>query len=192
MHGDYRISMLNTLTDNQKYRLISLPYRAGLYVSHSDQSGGDEANDNELRALENLIYGFSDGVFGSELVQDIMATTIKHKDEWKNWGQDLHRVPEECSDALSILSPFVERKEQVAYASRIMDIGEAVALAFREAEEVSSFGAKIKLYFEYFSAMQKAKAAKLPKRSFDEYLAISADEREALNALAKALNRVYI
>lgn len=182
---------LETLTDNQRQILISLPYRAGLYVSQSDQSGGDEANDNELRALENLIYGFSDGVFGSEFTQNVMAATIQSKGDWASWAHGIEQVPAECSDALVILSSVVDHKERNAYAARIMDIGEAVALAFRE-DTGGSFVDRIKLYFEYLKASKRAQAAKLPKRSFEDYQSISADERVALNTLAQALQVEYI
>jgi len=189
----YRIIMvLETFTDNQFKRLISLPYRAGLFVSASDSSGGDAASENELRALENLIYGFSDGVFGSELVQHVMAETIKHKHEWKNWHKDLAHVPKECADALSILASQVDHKERAAYARRILALGEAVALAFREDIESQAGFGRFKAYLRYLKMVRQAKAKKLPVKSFEDFLSISPDERKALLALSSALNLEYI
>jgi len=184
--------ILSDLTDSQKMRIISLPYRAGLYVSASDQSGGDAASENEIRALENLIYGFSDGVFGSELVQDVMAETIKHKHLWKDWKKDIEAVPDECRDALLILSGHVDHKERGAYARRVLALGEAVALAFRE--DISSqagFG-RFKAYLRYLKMVRKARAKKLPARNFEDFLSISSDEHRALIALSSALNVDYI
>ena len=184
--------ILQSLTENQIYRLTSLPYRVGLYVSASDQSGGDMADENERRALENLIYGFSDGVFGSELVQDIMAHTIKQKDKWGEWGQHLEQVPDECRDALAILNGYVDYKERAAYAARLMDIGEAVALAFREDVSSQSGFGRVRAYIKYMSMSRKAKAKNLPVRSFEDFLSISNDEREALMAIASHSGVDYI
>jgi len=185
--------VLQNLTDNQRQRLVSLPYRAGLYVSQSDQSGGDAANENERRALENLIYGFADGMFGSEFVQRVMAETIKRKDQWGDWASDLEKVPDECSDALSILSGFVDHKERNAYGARIMDIGEAVALAFRESNEAESgVVGRFKAYLRYLGMVRRAKAKKLPVRAFEDFLSISPDERKALSRMAAALGTDYI
>lgn len=184
--------VLEQLTDNQRHRLVSLPYRAGLFVSVSDQSGGDQASDNEIRALENLIYGFSDGVFGSELVQNVMSETIKLKHEWKNWHENLDSVPEECRDALTILSSHVDQKERMAYARRIMALGEAVALAFREDIDAQSGFGRVKAYLRYMKTMRLAKSKNLPTKTFDNFLSISADEYDALMKMANAMNVDYV
>ncbi|MFK7839750.1 MAG: hypothetical protein AB8B83_05410 [Bdellovibrionales bacterium] len=179
-------------TDNQFQRLIQLPYRAGLYVSVSDDVGGEQASENEIRALENLIYGFSDGVFGSELVQHVMSETIKHKHEWKGWHDDLDKVPNECEDALAILAGHFDQKERNAYATRILSLGEAVALAFRENVEAQSGFARFKAYLHYMKCNKIAKKKSLPQKTFDDFLSISKDERLALEALATSLNLEYI
>ena len=179
-------------TDNQIERLVKLPYRAGLYVSASDESGGEAASQNELRALENLIYGFADGVFGSELVQHVMAETIKRKHEWKSWHDDLEKVPHECEDALSILSSHVDYKERESYAQRIIALGEAVALAFREDVDSQAGFGRFKAYLRYLKMVKQAKAKKLPVKSFDDFLSISSQERDALLKLGSALRVDYI
>lgn len=183
---------LSSLTDNQRLRLISLPYRAGLYISESDQSCGDAAAQNELRALESLIYGFADGVFGSELVQNIMAETIKNKESWPEWGHGLDQVPHECGDALSILQPYVDHKERSAYVVRIMDIGEAVALAFREDIASQSGFGRFKAYVGYRGYVKHMKKKKMPVRPFEDYLSISMDERNALQSMAEAFGTTYV
>ncbi len=184
--------ILAQLSESQIYRLTSLPYRVGLYISESDQSGGDAANENEIRALENIIYGFADGMFGVELIQDIMARTVQQKDEWSKWQGDLDKVPEECRDALSILSAYVNVKMRQSFAQRLIDIGEAVALAFREDISSQSGFSRLKARFRYWGMVREAKSKKLPVRSFDAFLSISAPEREALLKVARAMNVTYV
>ena len=183
--------VLPNLTDNQLYRLTSLPYRAGLFISASDKTGGDDSDEQELRAIESLIYGFSDGVFSSELVQNIMTQTIKQKDKWPEWDKDIEKVPEECADALAILSTYVDHKERMAYASRLVEIGEAVALAFREDFSTKSGVARMSAYMKYLSVVKKAKAKNMTVRSFEDFLHISYSERKALEKLSTALGVDY-
>ncbi len=183
---------LDQLTEHQKKVVCRLPYRAGLYVSQCDQSGGEDSDEEELRALHNLIHGFAANVFGSELIQYVMEETLKHKDSWFEWDKSLDMVLSECSDSISILRSYADEKEVNAYAMRIMEIGEAVALAFREDSYGDGFFGHMEARVKYWLACNKARAAKAPIRSFHDFLAISPQEREALQKLARALGTFYV
>ncbi|MCB9983440.1 MAG: hypothetical protein H6861_07195 [Rhodospirillales bacterium] len=129
------VDVLDQLSAQQRTLIVSMPYRAGLWVSHSDDEGGDEAHEKELTALANLIDGFSQQVFGSEMLQYIMHQTLARKDEWESWSGDIDKVPEECKQALEILRAHVDEKDVKVYAMRLMELGEAVAVAFREHDD---------------------------------------------------------
>jgi hypothetical protein len=171
---------------------VRLPYRVGVWVSQSDITGGAAADDEELTALNNILHGFDGQVFGSEFLQYVMAETLENKDKWDQWGQKIEKVPEECQKAIDVLGDYLGHKERVAYANRLMEIGEAVAMAFREYDENLGMIQKLMLFLEYQG--NKKKAARHDKiiRSFDEYLNISANERKALGEIAKALGTVYV
>jgi len=180
------MDVLNNLSAEQRTLIVSLPYRAGLWVSHSDEEGGDEAQQKELTALANLIDGFVQQVFGSELLQYIMSETLKRKDEWESWSANLDQLPAECVEALSILREHVGEKDVTVYAMRLMEIGEAVAVAFREHADPTPGQ-----YVSYALSRIKARLQKVPVKSLDQYLSISAQERKALGALASALGIQY-
>ncbi|MCB1721406.1 MAG: hypothetical protein H6860_01720 [Rhodospirillales bacterium] len=184
------MSVLDQLSAQQRTLIVSLPYRAGLWVSHSDAAGGDKAHDKELTALANLIDGFSQQVFGSELLQYIMHQTLARKDEWESWASHIDKVPEECKQALEILRAHVDEKDVTVYAMRLMELGEAVAVAFREHDDPVGLD-KFKLLASYTLSRVKARLKKVPVKSFDEFLNISAEERKALNRLAGALGVNY-
>ncbi len=183
-------TVLEKMTADERSLITSLPYRAGLWVSMSDDTGGDESHEKEVQALNNIIVGFSEMVFGSELLQYIMDETVKRKDEWHEWQNGVDQVPKECADALNILRDHVDDKEVNAYAQRLIEIGEAVALAFREYEE-QSFKDKLNVYSSYVINKIKANLKKQPSKSFEQFLNISLSERKALNALALALDTRY-
>ncbi len=182
---------LNSLTPEQRDIVVKLPYRAGLFISESDNSGGDSANDDERRTLENIIYGFADGVFGSELIQYIMSEIINRRAEWGQWDQNLDNVLQEAHDAMEILSAYVDQKECSAFTVRIMEIAEAVALAFREQENLTHIE-HLRLYLSYLSHRARARALKMPYRNFNDFLSISPAERVALSQMAQALKTQYI
>ncbi|HOO82767.1 MAG TPA: hypothetical protein PK513_09715 [Alphaproteobacteria bacterium] len=184
------MSVLDQLSAQQRTLIVSLPYRAGLWVSYSDDEGGEEAHQKELTALANLIDGFSQQVFGSELLQYIMCETLKRKDEWVNWSGDLEKIPGECAEALQVLSAHVDEKDVKVYAMRLMELGEAVAVAFREHDKPSG-AEKFKLFLAYALTVLKARLKKKPVKSFEQFLNISTDERRALDRLASALKVDY-
>lgn len=183
--------MLEQLSPDQKLVIVSLPYRVGVLVSKCDQSGGRAANVQELEALANILEGFTQQVFGSELLQYVMAGTMENKERWGEWAADLGAIYTDCEKAVDILHGLSDAKDVGAYRTRLMEIGETVAVAFREFE-VMGFGEKLKAYLSYMSARGKARKLKQPYKSFDDFLNISMKERAVLQKIAKALGTYYI
>lgn len=184
--------MLERLTPDQKHVIVSLPYRVGLLVSHSDKSGGQGAQAQELETLANILDGFTQQVFGSELLQHVMAGTMNGRAHWSEWGADLDSVYVDCRKAVDILYALSDEKDVATYRARLLEIAEAVAVAFREAEHLS-FSDKAKAYLSYMLAKRKAKSLKQSSyKSFDEFLNISMAERRVLEKVAAALGTYYI
>ncbi|MCB1563205.1 MAG: hypothetical protein KDJ75_06485 [Alphaproteobacteria bacterium] len=180
------------LSESDKANIISLPYRVGLWVSRSDSAGGADADAQELSTLANIIDGFAGEVFGSELVQHIMSATLARRGEWADWAEDPGDIPKDCRAAAEALAAHVEPREVAAYVARLMEIGEAVALAFREREEPDSLPQKITAYSAYGLLKLKARLKKRSCKSFDQFLNISTAERKALEKLAAAMGTAYI
>lgn len=186
------MTILDQMTDEKRDLVASLPYRVGLWISESDQSGGDNSDEQELKTLDGLIQGFSGDVFGSELLQYIMADTVAKRDQWARWSQNLDDVPGDCEKAVDILRMYADEKEVNAYVSRLMEIAEAVALAFREQEGNLSPLQSLILYIDYLFFRMKAKKHQPQMKSFDQFLYISPHERKALNEIARRLGTRYI
>ncbi len=186
------MTVLDKLSDAQRLLIASLPYRVGVWVSHSDQSGGTDSEEKEREVLKNLIHGFSYEVFGSELLQYIMADTVAQQEHWSDWEKDVEDIPEECEAAVDILRSYVDDKDVNAYTTRLMEIGEAVALAFREHDYNLSFFQKSKLYLEYVFLRWRAKKHQPHVHSFEQFLYISPHERRALSIVAKRLGASYL
>lgn len=179
--------MFNSLNIDEKRLIVQLPYRVGLYVSESDQSGGEDSDAQEAQVLANIIRGFAEEIMGAESIQHIISTTLMLKEQWGEWGENLQNVPQECEQAIEIMRHHVSRKDAKAFAVQLYEIGEAVALAFKEYEggnPVKDFVTYIKFTFE----VARAKRLNLREKSFEEFLSISPVERHALKKISHALH----
>lgn len=180
------MSFLETLTPDQRNIIVSLPYRVGLWVSDSDSSGGDEANTHEIQALSNILHGFAEEMFGSETMQYIMSETLNRKEDWSNWSKSVGEVPQDCRFAIDVLKEKTSSKDVNAFRNHLMEIGEAVAMAFHE--EQTRWG--ISAYIAYtLGKFKKTRASSVA--SFQDYLRISVNEHRALHTLAGALGTAY-
>ena len=177
------MAFLEKLTSDHRQLMVRLPYRVGLWVSRSDSAGGGESDQRESQALSNILHAFAEDLFGSETVQQIISETINRKAEWPQWGGNLDMVPGECRDAVDLLRQHGEGKDARVLQNHLMEIAEAVALAFREDDSGVSAFAAFGMYVRYmFSGSKKGR-----KVSFAEFRNISANERKALDAIADAL-----
>lgn len=184
------MTFLQQLPNDDRELLISLPYRVGVWLSHIDDHGGDEADDEEKRALASIIDGFTRDVFGSEVVQYIMMETLEKKDHWEAWANNTDDIHKDCQRAIDILNEAVEEKEVSAFKRRLIEIAEAVALAFREYDSLD-FMTKMKVYLLYYKEKYKANKRKQSFKSIDQFLNISLKERQALYHLADTLGVQY-
>ncbi len=186
------MNFLDSLLPDQRNLLVSLPYRVGLYVSESDQSGGDDSDEAEMRALESIITAYSQEVFGSETVQYVISETVNRKAEWDIWGENLDTIESQCHQAVDILSSAVDDKEVSSFKRHLIEIGESVALAFREYGDSTPMLDKIRIYMYYMKSRKEAVSKGIIPMEWDQFINISLDERKALQRLAQALNTNYI
>ncbi|MGN7438654.1 MAG: hypothetical protein ACTHOO_08430 [Alcanivorax sp.] len=186
------MNFLDQLMPDQRNLLVSLPYRVGLYISQSDQSGGDESDQAEMDALSSIIIAYSQEVFGAETVQYVVGETVQRKAEWEAWSKDLEMIQGECYKAIDILSETVDEKEVSAFKRSLLEIGESVALAFREYGADTPIMDKIKIYMFYRKSRKEAAQKGIVAMEWDQFINISLDERKALQTIANALNTTYI
>lgn len=184
------MSFLDDLSADQRQMLVSLPYRVGIYVSQSDVSGGADSDAQELQALSNILGGFAGEVFTSETVQYVITETLRQQEHWAAWNKLADEVIADCRRAIDVLNDHVEEKEVNAFKQHLMEVGEAVALAFREVEDLS-FSKRLALKIQFMKLEYMAKKQGHVYKTFDEFLNISSAERAVLEDLASALEIDY-
>ena len=109
------MSFLETLTNAEKDTLVSLPYRAGLWVSQSDDAGGAESSALELQTLSNIINGFARDIFGAEMMQHVMAETLAQQERWPEWALKMDSVVDDCGRAVDLVRTHGDAKDVNAF-----------------------------------------------------------------------------
>ncbi|MCK5374161.1 MAG: hypothetical protein KAJ40_02655, partial [Alphaproteobacteria bacterium] len=139
-----------------------------------------------------MITAYSQEVFGAETAQYIIGETVSRKSEWLEWSSELNMIEEECARAVYILTNIVDVKEVNAFKRCLMEVGESVALAFREYDSSVSVIDKIKIYLSYMQSRSKAAKLGMVVNGWDRFLNISMAERASLQKIAHALNTMYV
>lgn len=181
------MAFLEVFSEDERRFLVSLPYRAGVWVSSSDTTGGQESGAQELQALERAIQGIAQGMFESAFVHEVMAETFLRKAEWPEWARGTGTVPDDCRCAIAMMR---ERNMPVrdvdAYRRILMQIGLEVAKAFREYTRNEPFLYRLTRGIgiavdRFFGALRGEKYVS------QDLLNISYSEDVALNTLAMSL-----
>lgn len=181
------MSFLKDLDEERRELLVSLPYRVGLWISQCDDAGGAESDAQELQTLSNLLHGIAEEIFGAETVQHIISGTISEQPKWQEWSRNLDSVLDDCRQGIALLERTVDPKEVNAFRRHLFEVGEAVALAFREHGQDMPLADRGRMYVSYYMGAAKAYIRGTPHRSLDEFLKISIRERAALAMLRESL-----
>lgn len=182
------MAFLEQFSAEERALIISVPFRAGHWVSVVDDTGGAKAGDAEREALENIITERARGMFESAFVHEVMAETCTRQDDWKAWSDNMDTVLEDCAKVVGIIGGKLAERDLDAYRMNVMGIGLAVAKAFREMDDGAPFFVKLQtkilLFIEAIVRLIKR------DRSYDaeSALNISFEEDVALTKLSKALH----
>ena len=180
------MAFLEEFSQDDRVRLVTLPYRVGLWVSTSDSAGGHAADQQEVDALEVTITRIAQGLFESAFVHEVIAETFLNKSQWPQWSGNIAAVPDECLAAVHSLQGKLPQRDIDAYRHILMQVGLEVARAFREYDKGAPIGVRL---LRGFSMMIDRLFGIIHGEKFvsDDILNISYEEDIALNKLAQVL-----
>ncbi len=181
------MAYLDHFSDDTKQLLIRLPYRAGLWISASDTTGGDESDEAEKQALASIVRGFTEDFLKSEFVEAIMRETVRHMDEWDGWNDDVDSIPSEIRRGIELAALYIDHKQMSAFKQSLMDVAMTVAMAYREFDSTTPFSVQMRIYSKYWMEYVRSYIQKTQPPIMDQYLNISHEEHQALDALEEAL-----
>jgi hypothetical protein len=181
------LSYLEQFTEDQRELLTSLPYRTGLHIGESDTTGGQDASEAELRAIEAIVTGYVEDFCKSEFVEELMRQTLARRDHWDHWRENLDKVPGEIRECLELLATKIDHKQITAFKHNLFEIAMGVALAHREFDPEGPLGDKIKFYSDYYFRWVNAYLKKEKILDIEEAMNISRAEQAAILKLEEVL-----
>lgn len=181
------MAYLEHFNEEQRTLLIRLPYRAGLWVSASDNTGGDESEEAERQALAAIVRGFTEDFLKSEFVEEVMRHTVAHSDQWDQWGGQSENIPDEVRRGIEIAALYIDHKQIHAFKQSLNDVAMTVAMAYREFDSATPLAAQMRIYSKYWLECARSYIKKTQPPIMDQYLNISAAEHRALDRLQDAL-----
>ena len=180
------MAFLERFTPDERELLVSLPYRAGLWISQADSTGGGAADHDELDALETIIGRQAKGMFHSAFVHEVMVELYRNQEHWPRYARDTDSVLADCDRAVALIGEKLPEHDLAAYRLTLMLIGTEVAKAFREYDNgpslLGALWSGFKLRFDAFVGAVRG-------RPYEKeiLLNISYQEDIALSKLAVAL-----
>ncbi len=179
---------LSLLTADSREFLVMLPYRAGLYVSFSDVTGGWEAQEREIKTLTSILREFSEDYCKCELAQTVLMQTLAERTKWPLWSQQIDALPAEAASTMAVLKDKFSEAQVNSFREVIVDIALAVAMAFREVSEESAAASQQSLLssvLSHFTGLNRREESPYSRN-------ISSAEKAALVKLCTALGYTKI
>lgn len=161
------------LNPKDKQMLARVLYRCAMWVSFSDDEGGDPAQNLEGRVLKRSTQDLYRSFPNGSDEREILGIILSNSHNWRAWNENLINLIPELKQAAPLMSPTVR---QLA-----MTLSKDVATAFQERSMISSWFAQITMIIRgIFSKLS-------PNLTPQEYANISGNEKAALHELAGAL-----
>ncbi len=180
------MSVLAQFSASELELLASLPYKAGVFVSHADDEGGEEDDAREIDALGACIRKIAEHHAHMPFTVAIMGQTLDLKMQWGSWEERSFTTPQDCMMAVSLLEGRITDDELKDFRGALIEIATSVAQAYGEfnsfddADKKSGgFGALLKKFTGGFSGVSVDDAG--------HPMNVSASEGSAIDALKAAL-----
>ena len=138
------MSALNDFIDEERALLVSIPVRAGYWISHIDDVPGSARDDaREQLALEKALGMIVDKTGDDRFINDIAEFALSSKGDWPRWSDNAGTVLADIPKALSLIESRLSAKDLKDYKSAIYRIAGVVAQAAHEDGAAASNGTGI-------------------------------------------------
>lgn len=171
---------LSSLSPEEIEIIVSLPYKAGIYISYAEDEDGGKDDDREMRAMERALSAFAQGDDNSPLIKEIASEILRRKSDWSGWAEGVFVIEPECEKAVKIIKPLVSNRDFQAYIKMIIDITTDVAQAYGE------FGMEPEKPSGIMGFVKKMMGA---PDDADQPMNVSAAEDDSIARIVKALKK---
>jgi len=174
---------LNDFSNEERMRLVSIPYRVGMWISDADDIKGSERDDKrEEKILEMAINKLSKNHRKMPFASSVMQALEKNKKQWAMWqARALEEdVLNDLQAALKAVQNSASKRDLSEYKHAVWQIAMVVAQAYDEDHDPDN-EMHVNNFFEFLGGFVfKPKLKKRP-----DY--ISSREKVALKKLQAVL-----
>lgn len=181
------MSALAQLSASECELLYSLPYRAGLFISHADDVDGGADDAAELQALQEAMKAVAGLETHAGVTAEIFNQCLRLRSEWPRWEAKAFTTPEDAKAARMMMVQKFGEPTARDFSAALMEVGTSVA---RAAGEYDRFEDHARQADGFLGAlMQKIVGgfAGLAEDDSGHPMNVSAAEDTALATLARAL-----
>lgn len=179
------MSALSLFSPEERDFLIGLFYRTGLYISHADDDGTTQRDDEkETKALLSVLNFLSGRKKYGEMVSELAAEAAHQNKSWKRWAQQEESFLDDAAKAAKMISTRFNKDDVLHFKKALMLVGSYVAKSYREEADYAQEEAGI--FGELGEKITAMMTAITDRQSHDE-MSVSPAEYDALHALHKAL-----
>jgi hypothetical protein len=126
------MTSLNDFTKDEAELIVSLPYKAGMWVSHSEDQDGEKDDTHENKALSACLRHFAKMGEGKPFFAQVIKETLRREDQWAEWADQSFTLIQDIQKAVPILRGKASVDEIKLFKRSLMEIGTAVAQASDE------------------------------------------------------------
>jgi hypothetical protein len=173
------MTSLADFTKEEADLIVSLPYKAGMWVSHSEDQDGESDDTHENKALTTCLRHFAKMGDGKPLFAQIIKEALRSEDKWADWADQSFTLIEDIQKAVPILRGKASVDEIKLIKRSLMEIGTAVA---QSSDEYGDDSASEGIFGKILS-----KFSNLADHDAGHPMNVSASEDSALEKLRAAL-----
>jgi hypothetical protein len=123
------MTRLSDFSSDEIELIASLPYKVGMWISHSEDVDGEGDDEKESKILSSCLRRFAKMQDEDSLLGQVMAESLRREDKWADWADQSYNVLNDIKAALPVLRGKANVEEIKSLKRALMEIGTAVASA---------------------------------------------------------------
>lgn len=172
-----------SFNEKQIHMIISVPYRAGVWIGGVDDVDGLKDDHKEQKALVAILQALEESKHQHAFVKKIMFDILRATNMWSAWSKREAKFLEDCAKVIKLLQKKASKDVVTNYQRAVWQVANVVAQAHKENTDPDDIPEALILQF----ADEIAEKFSKPTLSLNHSENVSALEKQALAQLKAAL-----
>tara|TARA_R110002124_G_scaffold287365_1_gene474248 strand:- start:181577 stop:182113 length:537 start_codon:yes stop_codon:yes gene_type:complete len=134
------MSDISFLNPDEQNLLSGSLYKTAIWMSHIDDEGSHDADEQERQALEAILKKSVRKFSAYPAIAEIAAEALRREKYWPQWEKESDSALDDVAQSIALLTARLVDDEVSAYKQLIMGVASSVAGAFDEGEDENEGG----------------------------------------------------